>query len=67
MKTGWGVLTDVTGLSAGLTAEQQIFGGAITVESRVRAGVPIIAVRPGAVAAEPYLAARASGRRGSRD
>ena len=28
-------------------------GGAITVRSRVRAGVPIIAVRPGAVAAEP--------------
>jgi electron transfer flavoprotein alpha subunit len=53
VKTGWGVLTDVTGLSAGLTAEQQIFGGAITVESRVRAGVPIIAVRPNAVAAEP--------------
>jgi electron transfer flavoprotein alpha subunit len=53
VKTGWGVLTDVTGLSADLTAEQQIFGGAITVRSRARAGVPIIAVRPNAVAAEP--------------
>ena len=53
VKTGWGVLTDVTGLPEGLTAEQQIFGGAITVQSRVRAGVPIIAVRPNSVAAEP--------------
>jgi electron transfer flavoprotein alpha subunit len=56
VKTGWGVLTDVTGLSADLTAEQQVFGGAITVQSRVRAGVPIIAVRPNAVAAEPAQA-----------
>ncbi|HEX3517027.1 MAG TPA: electron transfer flavoprotein subunit alpha/FixB family protein [Trebonia sp.] len=56
VKTGWGVLTDVTGLSADLTAEQQIFGGAITVQSRARAEVPIIAVRPNAVAAEPAQA-----------
>ena len=56
VKTGWGVLTDVTGLSADLTAEQQIFGGAITVQSRARTGVPIIAVRPNAVAAEPAQA-----------
>jgi electron transfer flavoprotein alpha subunit len=51
VQTGWGVLTDVTGLSADLAAEQQIFGGAITVQSRVST-VPIIAVRPGAVTAE---------------
>jgi electron transfer flavoprotein alpha subunit len=57
VKTGWGVLTDVTGLSADLAAEQQAFGGAITVQSRVCAGVPIIAMRPGAVAAEPAPAA----------
>ena len=56
MKTGWGVLTDVTGLSPDLTAEQQVFGGAITVRSRARAGVPIIAVRPNSVAAEPAQA-----------
>ena len=53
VKTGWGVLTDVTGLSADLTAEQQIFGGAIKVQSRARGEVSIIAVRPNAVAAEP--------------
>jgi electron transfer flavoprotein alpha subunit len=57
VKTGSGVLTDVTGLTPDLTAEQQIFGGAITVRSRVRAGVPIIAVRPNAVAAVPALPA----------
>ena len=56
VKTGWGVLTDVTALSADLTAEQQVFGGAITVQSRARSEVPIIAVRPGAVAAEPAQA-----------
>ena len=56
VKTGWGVLTDVTGLSADLTAEQQVFGGAITVQSRARSEVPIIVVRPGAVAAEPAQA-----------
>jgi electron transfer flavoprotein alpha subunit len=53
VKTGCGVLTDVTGLSADLTAEQEIFGGAITAQSSVRAGIPIVAVRPNAVAAEP--------------
>jgi electron transfer flavoprotein alpha subunit len=56
VQTGWGVLTDVTGLSADLTAEQQIFGGAITVQSQVVTGVPILAVRPGAVTAEPASA-----------
>ena len=34
-------------------AEQPNFGGAITVHSTVRAGTPIIAVRPNAIAAEP--------------
>jgi len=53
VKTGSGILTDVTGLSEGLVGEQSIFGGAITVQSRVRAGTPIIAVRPNAVSPEP--------------
>ena len=61
VKTGWGVLTDVTGLSADLTAEQQVFGGAITAQSRVRTGIPIIAVRPNAVAAEPAAAPSSPG------
>jgi electron transfer flavoprotein alpha subunit len=57
VKTGSGVLTDVTGLTAGdsgdLVGEQPVFGGAITVQSRVRTGTPIIAVRPNAVTPEP--------------
>jgi electron transfer flavoprotein alpha subunit len=53
VKTGSGVLTDVTGISEGLVGEQSIFGGAITVQSKVRAGTPIIAVRPNAVSPEP--------------
>jgi electron transfer flavoprotein alpha subunit len=57
VKTGSGVLTDVTGLSEGLTGEQLIFGGAITVQSRVRTGTPIIAVRPNAVSPEPAAGA----------
>jgi electron transfer flavoprotein alpha subunit len=57
VKTGSGILTDVTGLTEGLVAEQSIFGGAITVQSRVRTGTPIIAVRPNAVTAEPAAGA----------
>jgi electron transfer flavoprotein alpha subunit len=57
VKTGSGVLTDVTGLGDALTGEQSIFGGAITVESKVRAGTPIIAVRPNAISAVPETGA----------
>ncbi len=53
VKTGSGILTDVTGLADGVVGEQSIFGGAITVQSRVRTGTPIIAVRPNAVTPEP--------------
>ena len=52
VKTGSGILTDVTALGDELAGEQSIFGGAITVQSRVRAGTPIIAVRPNAVTPE---------------
>jgi electron transfer flavoprotein alpha subunit len=57
VKTGSGILTDVTGLADGLVGEQSIFGGAITVQSRVRMGTPIIAVRPNAVTPEPAAGA----------
>jgi electron transfer flavoprotein alpha subunit len=58
VKTGSGVITDAVGLAAGadgtgLVAEQSIFGGAIVVQSRVRTGTPIVAVRPNSAAAEP--------------
>ncbi len=53
VKTGSGLLTDAVGLDEGLVAEQSIFGGAIIVQSKVRAGTPIVAVRPNAIAPEP--------------
>jgi electron transfer flavoprotein alpha subunit len=60
VKIGSGVITDAVGLTAGdggLVAEQSIFGGAIVVQSAVKTGTPIIAVRPNSVAAEPAPAA----------
>jgi len=56
VKTGSGVLTDAVSVTAGdggPVAEQPNFGGAITVHSTVRAGTPIVALRPNAVSAEP--------------
>ncbi len=52
VKTGSGLITDAVDVAEGLIAEQSIFGGAIIVQSRVRAGTPIVAVRPNAVAPE---------------
>src|SRR5215472_10265995 len=59
VKTGSGILTDVTGLFEGLVGEQSIFGGAITVQSKVRTGTPIIAVRPNAITPEAGAAGAA--------
>ncbi len=59
IKIGSGVLTDAVGVGEGLTAEQSIFGGAIVVQSRVREGVPVIAVRPNSVTPEPAAGAAA--------
>ena len=56
VKIGSGVITDAVGLTAGdggLVAEQSIFGGAIVVQSTVKTGTPVVAVRPNSVAAEP--------------
>jgi electron transfer flavoprotein alpha subunit len=60
VKTGSGVLTDAVDLTPGEdgpVAEQSIFGGAIVVKSRVRTGIPIVAVRPNAVTPEPSAGA----------
>jgi electron transfer flavoprotein alpha subunit len=63
VKTGSGVLTDAVNVVAGddgsPVAEQPNFGGAVTVHSVVRAGTPIIAVRPNAVAPEASAGAAA--------
>ena len=54
LKTGSGVLTDATDVSAdgGISAEQPVFGGSTVVRSTVTTGTPIITVRPNSVAAE---------------
>ena len=55
VKTNSGVLTDAVNVTAGdggPVAEQPNFGGSITVRSTVKAGTPIIAVRPNAISPE---------------
>ena len=55
LKTGSGVLTDATDVTAeggSITAEQPVFGGSTVVRSTVTTGTPIITVRPNSVAAE---------------
>jgi electron transfer flavoprotein alpha subunit len=58
MRTGSGLLTDAVGVEGDGTATQNVFGGAVIVRSRVRAGVPIITLRPNSVApqADPVQA-----------
>jgi electron transfer flavoprotein alpha subunit len=57
VKTDSGLITDATDLVPGEdgnpVAEQQIFGGATVVHSRVKRGTPIVAMRPHAIAPEP--------------
>jgi electron transfer flavoprotein alpha subunit len=52
-KLGSGVLTDAVGVNADGSVEQSIFGGAITVTSKVSRGVPVIVVRPNSVTPKP--------------
>jgi electron transfer flavoprotein alpha subunit len=53
MRLRSGILVDVVGLQDDGTATQNVFGGAVIVQSRVRAGTPIITVRPNSVTASP--------------
>ena len=53
VRTGSGVITDAVGLSDALVAEQNIFGGAVIVESKVTRGTPIVTVRPNSTTPEP--------------
>jgi electron transfer flavoprotein alpha subunit len=50
VKTGSGLLTDAVGLTSELVAEQPIFGGSVTVQSKVATGTPIVCVRPNSTA-----------------
>jgi electron transfer flavoprotein alpha subunit len=52
IKTGSGILTDVTALGDGLQGEVSIFGGAITVQAKVKTGTPLIVIRPNAISAQ---------------
>jgi electron transfer flavoprotein alpha subunit len=45
-RNGWGMLADIVDLDDDLVATQAVFGGATTVRSRVRAGTPVLAVKP---------------------
>ena len=53
IKTGSGILTDVTALGDGLQGEQSIFGGAITVQAKITKGTPLVVIRPNAISAQP--------------
>jgi electron transfer flavoprotein alpha subunit len=60
VKTNSGMLADAVGLAAQdgkIVAEQSVFGGATIVHSAVKAGTPVITVRPNSLAAEPAPAA----------
>ena len=48
-----GVLWDVVGVKEGPVGVHSVFGGAYTVEAKAAGDVPVIALRPGAVEAEP--------------
>jgi electron transfer flavoprotein alpha subunit len=53
IKTGSGILTDVTALADDFQSEQSIFGGGITVQAKVKTGTPLIVIRPNAIGAQP--------------
>jgi electron transfer flavoprotein alpha subunit len=53
LKIGSGLLTDAVAVNADTTAAQSIFGGAVSVRSKVGTGVPVITVRANAVTPAP--------------
>ena len=52
-ETGSGVLIDVIGVKEGPIGIHSIFGGAYTTEAKADGDAPVIAMRPGAIEAEP--------------
>src|SRR5215471_19433587 len=52
-KIGSGVLTDAVTVNPDASVVQSIFGGAVTVQSRVSKGIPVITVRANSVAPSP--------------
>jgi electron transfer flavoprotein alpha subunit len=56
-ETGSGVLIDVIGVKEGPIGIHSIFGGAYTTEAKADGDAPVIAMRPGAIEAEPAAGA----------
>jgi electron transfer flavoprotein alpha subunit len=56
-ETGSGVLIDVIGVKEGPIGIHSIFGGAYTTEAKADGDAPVLALRPGAVEAEPTAGA----------
>jgi electron transfer flavoprotein alpha subunit len=56
-KIGSGVLTDAVTVNPDASVEQSIFGGGVTVQSKVSKGVPVITLRANSVAPSPAAAA----------
>jgi electron transfer flavoprotein alpha subunit len=56
-ETGSGVLVDVIGVKEGPVGIHSIFGGAYTTEAKADGDAPVMAVRPGAIEAEPIAGA----------
>jgi electron transfer flavoprotein alpha subunit len=56
-KIGSGVLTDAVTVNPDASVVQSIFGGAVTVQSKVSKGVPVITVRANSVAPSPAAGA----------
>jgi electron transfer flavoprotein alpha subunit len=54
---GSGVFWDAVGIKEGGTIVHSVFGGAYTVEAEAAGDTPVIAVRPGAIDAEPTAGA----------
>jgi electron transfer flavoprotein alpha subunit len=54
---GSGVFWDAVGIKEGGTVVHSVFGGAYTVEAQAAGDTPVIAVRPGAIDAEPTAGA----------
>jgi electron transfer flavoprotein alpha subunit len=52
-KIGSGVLTDAVTVNPDASVVQSIFGGAVTVQSKVSKGIPVITVRANSVAPSP--------------
>ncbi|SOD73366.1 electron transfer flavoprotein alpha subunit apoprotein [Jatrophihabitans sp. GAS493] len=57
LKIGGGVITDAVGVDASATTTQSIFGGAVSVQAKVRTGTPVITLRANSVAPEPAAGA----------